>query len=87
MDANDVEVLLQDNALTLRGERRGETEDAERRFSERFYGHFERRIPLADEVDADNVRADFRDGVLTITLPKTERAQSHVRRIEIGKAG
>jgi HSP20 family protein len=86
MDANDVEVLLQDNALTLRGERRSENDDADRGFSERFYGRFERRIPLPDEVEAEQVKADFTNGVLTVTLPKSERAQSHVRRIEIGKS-
>jgi HSP20 family protein len=85
MEADDVEVLLQDGALTLRGERRSETDD-ERGYSERFYGRFERRVALPDEVDPDKVSADFRNGILTVTLPKTERAQSHVRRIEIGKS-
>ena len=82
---DEVEILLADNALTLRGEKREETEDKERRFTERFYGRFERRIPLPYEVEADKVSADFENGVLTVVLPKSPREQSHVRRIEIGK--
>ncbi|TWI34724.1 HSP20 family protein [Mesorhizobium tianshanense] len=45
--------LLEDGVLTLKGEKRSETEDKERQFSERFYGRFERRIPLGYEVEED----------------------------------
>lgn len=86
LGAEDVEILLEDGALVLRGEKRAEVEDAGRRFSERFYGRFERRVPLPCEVEADAVSAEFRDGVLTVTLPKTPQAQSQVRRIEVKKA-
>ncbi|MER8523448.1 Hsp20/alpha crystallin family protein [Mesorhizobium sp. M0644] len=85
MDAKDVELLLDDGVLTLRGEKREETEDKDRKFSERFYGRFERRIPLGYEVDEDRVNAAFRNGVLSVTLPKTERAQAKAKRIAIGK--
>jgi HSP20 family protein len=83
IDENDVEVTLDDDVLTLRGEKRAENEDKDRQFSERFYGHFERRIPLDAEVQADKVEARFKNGVLTITMPKTERAQSKAKRIAI----
>ncbi|MER9069992.1 Hsp20/alpha crystallin family protein [Mesorhizobium sp. M0902] len=83
MDAKDVELLLDDGVLTLRGEKREETEDKDRQFSERFYGRFERRIPLGYEVDEDKVNAAFRNGVLSVTLPKTERAQAKAKRIAI----
>ncbi|MER8954965.1 Hsp20/alpha crystallin family protein [Mesorhizobium sp. M0833] len=83
MDEKDVEVLLDDGVLTLRGEKREETEDKDRQFSERFYGRFERRIPLGYEVDEDKVNAAFRNGVLSVTLPKTERAQAKAKRIAI----
>ncbi|TIM60616.1 MAG: Hsp20/alpha crystallin family protein, partial [Mesorhizobium sp.] len=83
MDEKDVEVMLDDGVLTLRGEKRSETEDKERHFSERFYGRFERRIPLGYEVEEDKVNAAFHNGVLTVTLPKTERAQSKAKRIAI----
>ncbi|MBZ9699912.1 MULTISPECIES: Hsp20/alpha crystallin family protein [unclassified Mesorhizobium] len=83
MEEKDIEVLLDDDVLTLKGEKRSETEDKERQFSERYYGRFERRIPLGIEVEQDNVEARFRNGVLTVTLPKTARAQAQAKRIEI----
>jgi HSP20 family protein len=83
LDEKDVEVLLDDGILTLRGEKKSETEDKGRQFSERFYGRFERQIALGPEVEQDKVAASFKNGVLTITLPKTEQAQSKARRIAI----
>lgn len=83
LEEKDIEVLLDDGVLTLRGEKRSEAEDENRQFSERFYGRFERRIPLGYEVQEDKVDARFRNGVLTVSLPKSERAQSQVRRIAI----
>ena len=69
--------------LTLKGEKRSETEDKDRQFSERVYGRFERRIPLGYEVEQDKVDAHFRNGVLTVILPKTAKAQSQAKRIAI----
>lgn len=83
MDEKDIELLLQEGVLTLRGEKRAETEDKDRQFSERYYGRFERRIPLGYEVDEDKVDAKFKNGVLTVTLPKTAQAQSKVKRIAV----
>lgn len=83
LEEKDIEVLLDDGVLTLKGEKRSETEDREKQFSERFYGRFERRIPLGVEVEQDKVEARFRNGVLTVTLPKSEKAQSQVKRIAI----
>jgi HSP20 family protein len=83
LEEKDIEILLDDGVLTLRGEKRSETEDKDRQFSERVYGRFERRIPLGYEIEQDKVDAYFRNGVLTVTLPKSEQAQSQVRRIAI----
>ncbi|MDF3856379.1 Hsp20/alpha crystallin family protein [Paracoccus sp. P2] len=83
LEEKDIEVLLNDGVLTLKGEKRSETEDKDRQFSERYYGRFERRIPLGAEIREDGVDAHFKNGVLTVTLPKTEKAQSQVRRIAI----
>jgi HSP20 family protein len=83
LEEKDIEVLLDDGVLTLKGEKRSETEDKDKRFSERFYGRFERRIPLGYEVQEDKVDARFKNGVLTVTLPKSEKAQSQVKRIAI----
>lgn len=86
LEEKDIEVLLEDGILTLKGEKRSETEDKDRQFSERFYGRFERRIPLGYEVENDKVRADFKNGVLTVALPKSARAQAKARRIAINGA-
>ncbi|WP_105403280.1 MULTISPECIES: Hsp20/alpha crystallin family protein [Neorhizobium] len=83
LEEKDIEVLLNDGVLTLKGEKQSETESKDRQFSERFYGRFERRIPLGVEVEEDRGDAHFRNGVLTVTLPKTEKAQSQVKRIAI----
>jgi HSP20 family protein len=83
MEEKDIEVLLNDGVLTLKGEKRSETEDKERQFSERFYGRFERRIPFGIEIEEDKVDARFKNGVLTITLPKSAKSQSQAKRIAI----
>jgi HSP20 family protein len=83
LEEKDVEVTLDDDVLTLRGEKRAENEDKDRQFTERFYGHFERHIPLGTEIEEDKVEARFKNGVLTVTMPKTERAQSKTKRIAI----
>jgi HSP20 family protein len=82
LDEKDVEVQLANGVLTIRGEKKTETEDRDRRFSERFYGHFERRVPI-DDIDEDKVTASFKNGVLTVTLPKTATAIDKVKRIAI----
>lgn len=83
LEEKDIKLLLNDGVLTLKGDKRSESEDKDRQFSERYYGRFERRIPLGFEVKEDQVDATFRNGVLTVTLPKTEKAQSQVKRITI----
>ncbi|MDB5479491.1 MAG: small heat shock protein [Caulobacteraceae bacterium] len=80
MDEKDVEVLLEDGVLVLRGEKQQKIEDRSRAVSERFYGRFERRIAL-DGVDVDHIQAKFENGVLTITAPKSAQGRERVRRI------
>lgn len=70
MNEKDVELLVEDGMLTIRGERRDESDDEDRGYSERFYGRFERRIALPSGIEEDGCKADFRDGVLTVTLPR-----------------
>ncbi|WP_235610725.1 Hsp20/alpha crystallin family protein [Bordetella sp. H567] len=83
MEEKDVEILLEEGTLTLRGEKRAESRDNARQFSERFYGRFERVIPIGHDIDEGQVKASFENGVLTVTLPKTESAQSRVKRIPV----
>lgn len=84
LDEKDVEVLVDEDVLTIRGERKAETEDKERGFSERYYGRFQRVIPLPFAIEEDKAEASFKNGVLTITLPKSEKAQEKGKRIPIG---
>lgn len=82
LNENDVQVELANGVLSIKGEKKTETEDKDRRFSERYYGRFERRIPIED-VDPDKVSAAFKNGVLTVTMPKLPQAESNVKRIAI----
>ena len=82
LDENNVDVELANGVLAIRGEKKTEREDEGRLFSERYYGHFERRIPIED-VDEEKVSAAFKNGVLTVTLPKSPAAQQKVKRIAI----
>lgn len=82
MSEKDVELLLEDGVLTLRGEKKSETQDKDRGYSERYYGRFERRLALPSGVNEEGAKADFRDGVLTVTLPKSPEAERG-RRIPI----
>jgi HSP20 family protein len=83
LDQKDVDVTVEDGMLTLRGEKRSELDDKDRGYTERSYGRFERRIGLPKGIDRDHANATFRDGVLTVTLPKTEAANENVRRIPV----
>ena len=82
LEEKDVGVELANGVLVIKGEKRAGTEDKDRLFSERYYGRFERRIPV-DDIEADNVDASFKSGVLTVILPKSARAQEKVKRIAI----
>ena len=87
LDENDVELTVEEGVLTLRGEKRAEVADKDRGYSERSYGRFERRIGLPQDVDRDKVTATFKNGILTVALPRTEAANENVRRIPVnGKA-
>jgi HSP20 family protein len=74
MNANDLDIDIQGNVLSIRGEKRSGAAQQERRYylMERAYGHFERRISLPDGVRADQAEVSYRDGVLTVILPRTD---------------
>jgi len=76
MRKEDIEISLHDGTLTISGERKKESsngESSER--SERYVGRFRRSISLPVRVDASKVSATYRDGILTVTLPKAEEAK------------
>ena len=77
MKREDINVSFQDGMLSISGERKGETkhEDAEVHRTERFFGRFQRAVTLPAPVAPDKVKAQYKDGILTVTLPKTEEAK------------
>ena len=77
MKKEDIVVSLHDGSLSISGERKTESkhEEGEVYRAERFFGRFQRTVTLPTTVAADKVQASYKDGVLTITLPKTEEAK------------
>lgn len=94
LEDKDVEVKLTGNQLTIRGEKRAEHEEKEgeegkdRYFHriERSYGSFQRSIMVPFDVDAEKVEASFKNGVLTVTLPKPAQLQQQAKKIEVKSA-
>jgi HSP20 family protein len=82
LEEKDIQLELANGVLAIKGEKKTESEDKGRLFSERYYGRFERRIPV-DDIDEEKVSAAFKNGVLTVTMPRAPHAQSNVRRIAI----
>lgn len=81
----NIEIDVENNVLTVRGEKREERTEGEQgkwHLAERRYGTFARSFVLPRDVDADGIQAHFEDGVLTVSVPKSEKARR--RRIEIG---
>ena len=81
MEESDVEVTFADGVVTLKGQKRLEEDTP--LYSERWSGEFERQIVIGDSVDPDNVKATFKNGVLTVILAKKPEARRDVKRIEI----
>ncbi len=77
VEAKDVDVRLENNTLTLRGERKLDREVKKESYHrvERSYGAFTRSFTLPSVVDQANIKADFKDGVLQVVLPKREEAK------------
>jgi len=83
----DVEVNLSGDVLTIKGERKEETEEKDENYyrKERVYGTFIRQIQIPKKIKADQVKAKFKNGVLHITLPKAEEAIEKGIKIEVEK--
>ena len=81
----DVNITLQDGVLTLTGERKQEksTDDEKVHRVERFYGSFARRFALPDNIDETGIRAESKDGVVLIHLPKQKVVQPQARQISV----
>jgi len=85
VDMKDIDIRLENGTLALKGERKFENEEKKKGFHrvERSYGAFARYFTLPDTVETENVKADYKNGVLTITLPKKEVAKPRQIRIEV----
>ena len=83
---DDLEVQVENRVLTLRGERREKKEEKGEKYHrvESSYGSFTRSFTLPEDADEDKVFADYKDGLLTVRVIRTERKESTARSIEIG---
>jgi HSP20 family protein len=88
IDEKDIDVSLDNGLLTIRGEKKQEKEEKDKNFyrSERSYGMFQRSLALPVEVDENKIDAEYKKGVLKLTLPKTKEAISKVRKIPVKTA-
>jgi len=83
VEEKDIEVLVEDGVLTLKATRHAEEGDGATQWRSVTHGTFERRIQMPSEVDEENVKAAYRNGVLTITLPKHVEAKPEPRAIPV----
>jgi HSP20 family protein len=85
----DIEVKLAPGGLIIKGEKREESEEKKKDYylHERHFGSFQRSFRVPEGVEADKIEASFKDGVLTVTLPKTAEAQKVEKKIAVKAAG
>ena len=86
MKREEIEVSLHEGSLSISGERKSEQkhQDAEVYRAERFFGRFQRTVTLPTPVAAEKVNAEYKDGILSITLPKTEEAKPKHIDVNVG---
>ncbi len=84
---DNIKISVKDNQLTITGERKSEKkeENKDRTYHriERYYGKFQRTIALPSEIDIEKIKADYKDGVLKITLPRSEKSKPKEIKIDI----
>ncbi len=85
MNDKDIDISLTKDTLTIKGEKKQEKEDKGKDYyrMERSYGSFTRMIPLPAEIDTDKAKAEFKKGVLSISLPKTVKAIKETKKIPV----
>ena len=86
IDPKDLDIRVENNILTLRGERKFESKVAEDKYLrvERTYGSFSRSFSLANTVNSEAIKADYLNGVLTLSIPKREEAKPKQIKINVG---
>ena len=85
INAKDIDISLTDDVLTVTGEKKQEKEEEDENYHrvETSYGSFSRSVRLPHEVKSDKIKANYRDGILKITLPKSEKAKSKQVKINV----
>jgi HSP20 family protein len=88
MDEKNIEVKVANGYLTIKGEKQEEKEEKKKDYylHERQFGSFERSFEMPEGVDADKIEANFKKGVLTVTLPKKPEAQKPAKKIDVKAA-
>jgi HSP20 family protein len=88
MDEKNIEVKVANGNLTIKSEKQEEKEDKKKDYylHERHFGSFERSFDVPEGVDAEKIEANFKKGVLTVTLPKKLEAQKPAKKIEVKAA-
>jgi HSP20 family protein len=86
VNPQDLDIRVENNVLTIRGERKFEAKVHDDNYLriERAYGSFSRSFSLANSVNSDAIKADYYDGVLTLSLPKTEEAKPKQIKVNVG---
>jgi HSP20 family protein len=88
LDEKNIEVKVVNGVLSIKGEKQEEKEEKEKDYyrRERSFGSFERSFQLPDDIEADKIEATFKNGLLSVTLPKSAAAQQQAKKINV-KAG
>ena len=86
VDSKDLDIRVENNILTIRGERKFESKVTEDKYLrvERAYGSFSRSFSLANTVNSEAIKADYQNGVLTLNIPKREEAKPKQIKINVG---
>lgn len=85
LEKDDIEVTVQGNTLFIKGEKKHEESIKDSGYikSERYFGHFERAIPLSEDIDSSKVDAEYKNGVLTVNIGKKEEAKPKQVKVDI----
>lgn len=85
IERKDIDISVTGNTLTVKGERKHEEKKREKGYfySERRYGSFQRSIQLPSEVESDKIAANYKDGVLEVTIPKSEKVKPKQIKVDV----
>ena len=87
IELNDVNISLENNILTIKGEKKSVKEEKDKNYHicERKYGSFERKFELPENADEENIKAELKDGILSLTIAKNEKVEQKAKQIKINQ--